>query len=271
LYHHIYAWGNDKHQIFKDTAHFEKYLELLELYSARYDIDIVAYGLMNWHIHLFLLDLFGRLSRFMRCLHGRYAQFFNNSTGQVGHVFGERFNNKVVQANNYGLWLSRYIHRQAIEAEIVEDPLDYRWTSYCDYVGLTCERFLKPNIILRQFGRGNAARRSYEEFVLGDQEGPIDWSDTSEAIIGDNDFVKNFEFLRPRNRRDATRRRDLVEGVSCELGVDPESLLNPRGYTQRRLRHQAFTILAESHKLSAAEIGRMFRMCRSTVAKALKD
>ncbi|MFQ5905880.1 MAG: hypothetical protein ACE5JA_04850, partial [bacterium] len=165
---------------------------------------------------------------------------------------------------------SRYIHRQAIDAGIVNDPVNYKWTSYRDYIGLNLESFVKPDVILRQFGRGNRARRSYEEFVLDDREGPVDWSGTRAPIIGDDDFVENLGLPKQRERRDRMSCEDLIEAVSRELEVDPQSLLNPRGKVQRRVRHQAFAILADRYEVSAAQLARAFGMCRSTVAKALK-
>ena len=51
------------------------------------------------------------------------------------HVFGNRFKNKVVDANSYGLWLSQYIHRQVVEAGLVSNPENYEWTSYHTYIG----------------------------------------------------------------------------------------------------------------------------------------
>ncbi len=91
-------------------------------------------------------------------------------TQEGGHVFGERFNNKIVQPNNYGLWLSRYIPRQPVEAGLVSNPADYPWTSYRQYIGLEPIEFIKLRIILTQFANKiyNAKKmiKSYEEFVL---------------------------------------------------------------------------------------------------------
>jgi len=83
LYHHIYAWGNDRHPVFKADAHYGKYLYYLEPFATRYKIDIIAYALMEWHVHLFLFDVADRISEFMKSLHGEYAQHFNRRDGRV--------------------------------------------------------------------------------------------------------------------------------------------------------------------------------------------
>ena len=100
LYHHIYAWGNNQQAIFVTDKHYERYINFLGRYSRDNQIDMIAYALMQSHVHLFVYDRLGKISLFMNELHGEYAQYFNHVTGRVGHVFGERFNNKVVQANN---------------------------------------------------------------------------------------------------------------------------------------------------------------------------
>ncbi|MEO0227943.1 MAG: transposase [candidate division WOR-3 bacterium] len=270
LYHHIYAWGNDRHPVFKADEHYAKYLDYLGYYSLRYKIEVIAYALMEWHVHLFLFDVFGRISEFMKSLHGEYAQFFNRVTRRVGHVFGERFNNRIVQPNNYGLWLSRYIHRQPVDAGIVNDPKDYPWTSYRAYLGLAPRGFLKPAVILEQFGHGGVAVERYREFVLGVEDGPVNWRKVADSIIGDAKFIEKIEVSIDDGKEDEWQAEDLLKALSGQLKVKVESLLEPRGYKMREIRHKAFVILAAKYGLSAARIARMFKVSATAVAKVLK-
>ncbi len=52
LYHHIYAWGNDRHSVFKDSRHYQKYLLLIAKHARAFNMDIIAYALKiiedNW-------------------------------------------------------------------------------------------------------------------------------------------------------------------------------------------------------------------------------
>lgn len=270
LFHHIYAWGNDRHPVFKADEHYVRYLDYLGYYSLRYKIEVIAYALMEWHVHLFLFDIFGRISEFMKSLHGGYAQFFNRVAKRVGHVFGERFNNRIVQPNNYGLWLSRYIHRQPIEAGIINDPKDYPWTSYKAYLGLAPMSFLKPTVILEQFGRGRAACQRYRDFVLGVEDGPVSWGKASGLIIGDKKFIEEIEELIENDNGDEWRDEDLLKILSGQLKVEPELLLKPHGSEIRKLRHKAFTILDKKYRLSAVRIARIFKVSAMAVVKVLK-
>ena len=203
---------------------------------------------MEWHVHLFIYDKLDTLSEFIMKVHGEYAKYFNKNVNRIGHVFGERFNNKTVNADVYGIWLSRYIHRQAVEAKLVQSPLDYPWTSYRCYVGLEKSTFLKPGMILGQFGDHQDGRRNYEEFVLSDNDGPVDWAKRT--------FTLRLE-------------EDLVEFVDREMAIDPSILLHPHSAHERKLRHRAIRTLAAKYGCSGAQIARSLRLSRAAVAKIL--
>lgn len=271
VYHHIYAWGNDRHPIFKDQTHYERYLRLLSEYSLSYEINAIAYALMEWHVHLFIYDLNDKISDFMRHLHGDYALFYNRNVKRVGHVFGERFNNRIVQPNNYGLWLSRYIHRQAVEAGLVNDPKDYPWTSYRVYIGLERSNFLKPDIILRQFGIGEKARRLYEAFVMGNDDGPIDWKKTKQFVIGERDFIEDFKDEKNIGATRVSNKIAIKDLVTDKMGLNWQWLLRPEGIEQRRRRHNLVRKLLEEYGYTKSEVARAFNISVTAVTYILRQ
>jgi putative transposase len=271
LYHHIYAWGNDRHPVFRTASNREFYLTLLDLYAERYKIDVIAYALMDWHIHLFVFDPLGELSLFMNSLHGRYAQYFNAVTGRVGHVFGERFNSKIVQLNNYGVWLSRYIHRQPIEAGISDGLETFPWTSYRTYTGQEKSKLVKPGVILDQFGRGEKSLKQYERFVLGYRESPLDFDMEKASIIDDVTFTNTTskpaqENVQPQSTSDENLLRILCDRLDCTREV----LLYPHGYAERRHRQTAFRIMIVEYRLSIRKTARLCNVTPMAVQKALK-
>ena len=186
----------------------------------------------------------------MEDLHGNYAQYFNRDTHRVGHVFGERFNNKIVQANEYGIWLSRYIHRQALEAHLVDNPKDYPWTSYRIYLGLEKSTFLKHNMIMEQFGLEHQAVESYERFVLGNDDGPVDWSDRKISV----------------GLVDKILRRAMRE-----FGIPERVLLAPQGRRERHVRQHVIYSLHQESNYTQLDIARAFQISHTAVAKILKN
>ncbi len=269
LYHHIYAWGNNRQAIFINDQHYARYLSFLEKYSKDYLVDIIAYALMHAHVHLFVHDLHGRVSDFMNNLHGEYAQYFNRVTGRIGHVFGERFNNKVVQANEYGLWLSRYIHRQAVEAGLVVHPEEYPWCSYCAYVGETPLGFLKPGVILSQFGNEQERIIRYKGFVEGNENGPIDWDTKSIIVIGDKDFQREMQEKESTVDCNDLSDRDIFHLIGEHFGANPELLSGARGYAEKRLRHKIIVYLTREVGLKSVRISKLCQISRAAVLKAV--
>lgn len=275
LYHHIYNRGNDRHPTFKKPADYKRYLKYLFDYSKRYKIDVLAYALMEWHLHLFLFDRLEKISQFINVLHGRYAQIFNKVYGRVGHVFESRFKNKVIDANNYGLWLSRYIHRQPVEAGLVSSPEDYEWTSYRVYIGKRKDSLLKTDIILSQFGDKKVdCHTAYREFVERENEGPIDWKaveSSSQPFVGDEEFVKelSLKLVNVGSIEDVIIKNPL-DVVSFCLKVPIDVLKYPKDKVQKRLRRQAIIILDKEYDFGVREIARIFSMSPSSVSDILK-
>jgi putative transposase len=251
LYHHIYAWGNDRNPVFKNNTHYKKYLSLLQKHAEDYTIDVIAYALMEWHVHLFIYDDLNNVSDFMLKLHGDYAQYFNKETQHVGHVFGERFNNKIVVNNIYGKWLSRYIHRQPLEAKLVDDPKDYPWTSYRVYLGLEKKSFVKPAVILSQYDVSKNSRKQYEQFVLEERDDePVAWG------------KRSFTIMNPKH---------MIRFASKELGVKEAELLKPTGIVERRKRHEAIRLLLDKYGYTKAQIAHAFKLSRMAVTLITKE
>lgn len=249
LFHHIYAWGNDHHPIFKERYHYQRYLSYLEEYSIKHKVDVIAYALMRGHVHLFIHDREDNISEFMLHLHGEYAKYYNWSSHRVGHVFGERYNNKIVDASEYGMWLSRYIHRQALKKGIVKDPIEYPWTSYRMYIGMDRNVYLKNAIIMDQFGSGKEACHNYHNFVMDNDDGPIDWS-----LI----------------ERDQNKQNKKVEEICKKIGVDINDYIHIQGMVKRKKRHELILRLVKEYGFSAADIAKCLNLTKAAISKIMK-
>jgi putative transposase len=269
LYHHIYAWGNNGQAIFITDNHYQRYLNLLEKCSEKHKIDIIAYALMQTHIHLFVCDHLAKISLFMNELHGEYAQYFNYDTGRIGHVFGERFNNKIVQANTYGLWLSRYIHRQAVEAGIAVAPEEYPWTSYNTYLAKAATDFLKPDVILDQFGTGRERFGNYENFVIGPDHNAVDWDAKSFVVAGDEKFQHEVRQRQALSAQENLSDDQIFHLILEHFQVGPELLSDPKGLHEKRLRHTIIHYLSKELGLRPKELAELCTISRSAVHKIL--
>jgi putative transposase len=272
LYHHIYAWGNNRNPIFSYNHHYTYYLHLLADYADRFQIDIIAYALMEWHVHLFIYDKNNSMAEFMQALHRRHASYHNIETNRVGHAFGERYNNKIIQPNTYALNLSRYIHRQAVEARLVKDPSEYKWTSYNKYTGLEPYDFVKPYIILNQFGDNTSLTsriRQYADYVNGNIKSPVDWDMNNYNVVGDGPFYLYVKNLNKGKRRVTIKSHDIMKIICLDLNIELDNLLHPSGRDERILRHKAFYLMLDKYGYSVSDIARIFKVTRLSVMKGI--
>jgi len=71
----------------------------------------------------------------MGYLNGVYKQTINRQYGLTGHLFQERFHSKLIDGDSQFLATVRYIIRNALEANMVEDAVDWPWSSYRATIG----------------------------------------------------------------------------------------------------------------------------------------
>lgn len=133
-FYHVILRGNGKQVLFEDDADNRAFLELLTKWSGRCGVRVLAWCLMENHVHLVLEDPDRSLSEMMQRLAGDYAQRFNRRTGHVGHVFESRFKSCALEDEPYLLQAVRYVHDNPQKAGICPAS-EYRWSSYHEYVG----------------------------------------------------------------------------------------------------------------------------------------
>jgi len=127
--HHITQRGNYRQNIFKDDADRRRYLFLIADYSQKYNLDILAYCLMNNHIHFIVIPKDEKsLGSTFRIVHTRYAQYFNKKICSTGHLWQGRYYSCVLD-DRHLLAAARYIERNPVRAKIANKPTDYIWSS----------------------------------------------------------------------------------------------------------------------------------------------
>ena len=72
----------------------------------------------------------------MRHLDSVYTTRLNKDLSKDGPLFRGRYKAILVEADEYLLHVSRYIHLNPLEANLVDELSLYPWSSYHFYVGL---------------------------------------------------------------------------------------------------------------------------------------
>lgn len=167
--YHIFVRGNNAQQIFLDNVDRYHYLRLLQAASKRLAIGVLAYVLMSNHVHLVLQVTTPNLATVMHLVHRAYAFRFNRRHGRIGHTFNNRFQSLPIVDDVYLLQSTRYIHLNPVDAGLVDDPGDYPWSSYRQYLAPRDGQLVTPNPVLSLLGNDPVrCRRAYEEFVTTD-------------------------------------------------------------------------------------------------------
>lgn len=169
--YHITNRGNRKELIFMDDDDRLTYMELLEKVRCKFPFNLHAYCLMPNHIHLLLETIDHHPKDIMKMLNTHYAMYFNRRHELVGHLFQGRYDAKLIDSLNYFLEASRYIHWNPVEAEMVQYPEEFPWSSYSAFLagGESPHPLVTTERILSYFPE--PCRDNYCEFVWNKLEG----------------------------------------------------------------------------------------------------
>lgn len=142
--HHITQRGNRRENVFFSDEGRLFYLELLQHYCRKYRVTVLAYCLMDNHIHLVLTpETEDGLQRVLKPLHMRYAQYINNRKGWKGHLWQGRFFSSALD-EAYTCSTIRYVERNPVQANMLDVAELYRWSSAAYHCGLTDSTLLSP-------------------------------------------------------------------------------------------------------------------------------
>ena len=254
-WYHITARGNERRAIYRDNRDRQHFCELLGEMVSQFNLVLHVLVLMDNHYHLLVELREANLSRAAQWLNVSYSLWFNRRHGRCGHLFQGRFKSVIVDAKQWGLGLSRYIHLNPVrtgklglsktgqqrmragassapEAAVVRKRTSqlrrYRWSSYRAYIGLAkAPEWLECQTVLKLGGgRKGEERRNYREYVEAAlQEGlaKSPWEELKEQVVlGSQEFVSGLkEHLTgdEREQRGARRLREqrpeLARVIRC--------------------------------------------------------
>ena len=132
--YHVVVRGVGRQLIFEDEADRKRFLDMVGRQRGKTGCEVLAWCLMENHVHLLLRAGMEEVSAFMQGLSIGYSKYFNRKYGRTGHLFQGRFASEAVDADEYLVAVVCYIHRNPVNAGFVKACGDYRWSSYNAYV-----------------------------------------------------------------------------------------------------------------------------------------
>lgn len=154
--YHVIGRGINHERIFNQTREKNNFIRLLKKYLEKYDAEIYAYVIMSTHYHLLIHTDLRVLSNYIASVQAEFAEYYNYKHGRNGHVFQDRFRSECVETPQYFWNCVRYIHMNPVNANLVTNPLKYRFSSIKEYE-IEEEKIIDPYAI-------QLYRTSFEDF-----------------------------------------------------------------------------------------------------------
>jgi len=190
---HVTQRGNDRQDVFLTDTDRQEYLALLAKRLERTRARILAYCLMDNHVHLVMLphaanDLAETLGR----VHCFYAQRFNTRYERSGHLWQNRFYSCALDDDHLRAAI-RYVELNPVRAGVLSSPWEYPWSS----AGYHTLGF-RPQIPLASVEAfGIPGRTQWKGFLVGgvslDELELIRNSTRKGLPLGEKQFVERLE------------------------------------------------------------------------------
>jgi len=246
----------------------------------KYTMTCRAYCLMDNHYLLFIETTKPNLSQGIHYLNSSYTNWFRNKHRIIGPLFQGRFKSILVDADNYALILSAYIHLNPLRAGIVRQLEDYPWSSYLDYLNLKKSNISDPSFILKLIDNNNYnSIKKYREYVIKYQnmKDPLKQS-YHHIALGNETFIEKIkekiEHFERRREIPSTRflskynTETIIIKMTQTLNIERRMIFDKkRGNSHRSL---AIYLIKRFTPLSLSEIGELFKMDYSAVSQAAK-
>jgi putative transposase len=133
---HFVHRANNRRRLFSYANDYATFLWQLGRASEDHGVCVHALALMGNHVHVLATPpSVTAASRWVAQFAQRYAQVRNARRGGTGKLFEERYYSKPVDTEEYLRAVTLYIEANPVRAGIVEDAIDYRWSTHALHAG----------------------------------------------------------------------------------------------------------------------------------------
>lgn len=148
---HVMVQGINKEYIFKKENDINTYMKLINKYIRDYNITIIAYCIMNNHVHLLMhTEHISELGKLMQRVNLVYSQYYNKENGRTGMLFRNRYKAESIFNLKYLINCIQYIHMNPVKAGMVKQEDDYKYSSCKEY--MINGPITKSEIMINLFG-----------------------------------------------------------------------------------------------------------------------
>ncbi len=248
-YYHVMIRGNNRETIFKKAVEKRYFIELLQHTIEENKIAIVAYCLMDNHIHLLLHSELQTMSKALKWINIKFAGRYNHKYERIGHVFQDRFKSEIIDTEGYLIRALRYIHNNPVKAKMVSDVSAYKWSSYNSYTG-------RGNVLV------DAAEK---QIILGLFQGSIERFKIFHLKEDDHEFLETEEDL----ERDRLEKAQNIINKYRQRNQDRNGGIDGLNLGKETLEEVILELIKRSH-LSHRKIAELVGVNRGVVHRIAK-
>lgn len=167
--YYIVLRGSGWQPIFKDDEDLRRFTRGVAECAAACRVTVHAWCWLPGEARLALQMASGApISQFAQCMADWHARQAEEDAALTGSHFDQKYRGVPVDGQTALVDLVRHIHLAPLKAGLVDDLLDYLWSSHHAYLGLQTCAWLTTRATLEDLaaGGGGDAQRGYREFML---------------------------------------------------------------------------------------------------------
>lgn len=207
---HVMVQGINKETIFLTEREKLEYIKLLNQYKNEYHITIIAYCVMNNHVHVLVhVKDIEDLTKYMHKINTSYGIYFNKNRRRVGYVYRDRFKTQVINDEKHLYNCIIYIHNNPVKANICQNANEYRYSSYKEFLHKENEDFMVKIFKDRnQYIQSNKAENLIDMSFIEDE------TDNERNI---RSTIKKYLINNKTNRLEIKIEHHLLEPIAKQL------------------------------------------------------
>jgi REP element-mobilizing transposase RayT len=228
-FYHVTLRGNHRQPIFFRASDRDLLNGIVSRVVSQLGIRIHAFCWMSNHIHMLVQVSSRPLGDAIMRIAGRYARAAQSNIETTGHLFERRHHAALVDEDRYLVTLIRYIHQNPVRAGLVDDPLDYPWSSHHNYLGRPDPDWVTTRFALGVLGNRRAtAMARYRELMSSPSPdrwgiGELELNREHDNVLGDADFVARVTGI-PREPCMRRSLNSLVAECADRFAIAPERI-----------------------------------------------
>ena len=129
----------------------------------------------------------------MKGINISYAQYYKKRYSHIGHFWQDRYKSIIISKDEYLLVCGSYVELNPVRAKIVEDPKDFKWSSYNVYAYGKRDTVVDENPIYKGLSQDETKRRrEYRELIKGmlKEKNAMKGEMDRRIVYGGEDFIE---------------------------------------------------------------------------------